>query len=231
MKSIIIIAVTCLIVIAFPGSSKVVINEVELDPPGDDDDNEWVELYNSGDKEVDISGWMLLATHGSPECIKIRPNTQPIPPSGFCVIVGEGQWLDNEIEVVTLENEMGVEIDRTPCLSDNDNSHCAWSRFPDGNDTDTNFEWGFMDSTIGKRASGDICYIGNNRVHFALSGSVEGDISTIKVTPSGRLATLSQSYYTNIDDRDSRFYEHTTALEGHYSSDAWPPFVICPFLP
>jgi hypothetical protein len=104
-----------LIFIASSGSGKVVINEVELNPPGYDTDNEWVELYNAGDEEVDVSGWKLLTVHGYRVCIKI-PSTKPIPPRSFCVVMGYDQWLDNEVEVNVLQNETSFEIDRTPCL-------------------------------------------------------------------------------------------------------------------
>lgn len=205
-----------LIFIASSGSGKVIINEVELNPPGDDMDNEWVELYNAGDVEVDVSGWKLLTVHGSRVCIKIPPIS--IPPHSFCVVGSPGQWLDNEMEVIVLQNETGFEIDRTPCLGDEEDGYCAWSRFPDGEDTDTNFEWGFMNSTMWGWASGDICYP-RGAVYFHISGAMEGDISSIEVTPNGRLAAPPQSYYANIDDRGNKLLERTTALEGHYSSD------------
>ena len=38
---------------------NVVINEVDINPPGDDftSISEWVELYNPTDSDVDIGGW------------------------------------------------------------------------------------------------------------------------------------------------------------------------------
>lgn len=175
-----------------------------------------MELYNTGDEEVDVSGWRLLSTHGSIACIKIPPIS--IPPHSFCVVGGPGQWLDNDAEIVVLQNETCFEIDRTPCLGDEENSYCAWSRYPDGEDTDTNFEWGFMNSTMWGWASGNICYP-KGGIYFHLSGTVEGDISAIEVTPNGRLAAATQSYYANINDRGGKLFEQTTALEGHYSSE------------
>lgn len=175
-----------------------------------------MELYNTGDEEVDVSGWRLLSTHGDVDCIEIPPYS--ISPHSFCVVEAPDQWLDNNVEVIVLQNETYVEIDRTPCLGDEENSYCAWSRFPDGEDTNSNFEWGFMNSTMGGRASGNICYP-KGGIYFHLSGAVEGDISTIKVTPNGRSATPTQSYYANINYRGNKIFEQTTALEGHYSSD------------
>ena len=45
-----------------PSASHIVINEVESNPPGNDNSNsdiEWVELYNPSSKDVDLSGWTL----------------------------------------------------------------------------------------------------------------------------------------------------------------------------
>ena len=48
-------------------SGNIVINEVELNPYGNDlysDVYEWVELYNPTDDDIDLSGWTLSTTHG-----------------------------------------------------------------------------------------------------------------------------------------------------------------------
>lgn len=50
------------VLIGFPYiafASSVVINEVMFNPTGDDTGNEWVELYNGSNEQVDISGWEL----------------------------------------------------------------------------------------------------------------------------------------------------------------------------
>ena len=46
----------------FPSLSfaQVVINEVMYDLPGTDTGREWVELYNSGSNQVDLTGWKFL---------------------------------------------------------------------------------------------------------------------------------------------------------------------------
>ena len=48
-------------------SPKIYINEVELNPPGNDNSltvKEWIELYNPNDFDVDLSGWTISTTHG-----------------------------------------------------------------------------------------------------------------------------------------------------------------------
>ena len=117
----------------------LVINEVELNPPGYDEDNEWVELYNREDVAVDISGWSLV---NSQNVALVFPNGTEIPAKGFYSTSNEGYWLRNTDEEIVLLNEIGVEIDRTPRLSDADNDEYSWSRYPDGED-----EWDFVPSS------------------------------------------------------------------------------------
>ncbi len=40
-------------------SDRVVLSEILPDPVGSDKDGEWIEIYNSGDKKVNLKGWML----------------------------------------------------------------------------------------------------------------------------------------------------------------------------
>lgn len=45
-------------------SDHVVINEVDINPPGNDSAtvSEWVELYNPTNSNVDLSGWEIAST-------------------------------------------------------------------------------------------------------------------------------------------------------------------------
>jgi P pilus assembly chaperone PapD len=52
-----------LLVLSMSATASVVINEMELNPPLGGAD--WVELYNSGNDSVDISGWTSTITDGS----------------------------------------------------------------------------------------------------------------------------------------------------------------------
>jgi len=54
---------------------------------------------------------------------------------------------------------------------------------------------------------------------FDLSGSVEGEISPIAVTPAGRVLSPYHSGMADIDINDVRLRERTGALEGTYSSE------------
>ena len=50
-----------LILLPSIGLADVVINEVLYNPSGSDSGHEWVELYNNGSADVDISGWEIQA--------------------------------------------------------------------------------------------------------------------------------------------------------------------------
>jgi len=45
-------------------TDNIVINEVDINPPGNDADSvsEWVELYNPTDSDVDLGGWEIAST-------------------------------------------------------------------------------------------------------------------------------------------------------------------------
>lgn len=201
------------------GSGKIVINEVELNPTGYDDGNEWVELYNSDDNYIDISEWVLQSTCGGRITDIQIPTIPLIPPRGFCVVVGCGQWLDNDEELVILLNASGIEVDRTPYLDDTQDTDCSWSRYPDGYDTDSNYEWGFMKSSKGGPASGDVCHPNGTRVYFHISGIVEGNIEPIEVTTTGYKITPHSSYFADIRVNESNIRGRTAALDGHYNSE------------
>ncbi|MEM6328252.1 MAG: CotH kinase family protein, partial [Bacteroidota bacterium] len=44
---------------AAPGGASVVVNEIQYNPPDDADSEDWVELLNTGEATVDLSGWVL----------------------------------------------------------------------------------------------------------------------------------------------------------------------------
>jgi len=156
------LALTLLIFFISSGSGTIIINEVELNPNGDDrspDVLEWVELYNTGNEDVDISGWALVTAHGDKEIVRI-PSGSTIEAKGFYAIPErppKEQWLDNLDESVILKDNSGVEVDRTPKLADDRDDSCAWSRYPDGSPN-----WGFMISSKRAPASGDFCRSGRD---------------------------------------------------------------------
>ena len=127
----------------------VVINEVELNPPGTDAGNEWIELYNPTNYSIDLEGWRISTTHGATVTIVLEEGAI-IEPHGYLVISYWGQWLDNEGESIILRDRLGVIIDVTPTLYDTFNDLRSWSRYPNGRDTDSKSDWLFRVSTRGR---------------------------------------------------------------------------------
>jgi len=57
-------------------SDGILINEILPSPEGSDEENEWIELYNSNNFEVDISGWKLKDTIGTSKIFTIPSGTK-----------------------------------------------------------------------------------------------------------------------------------------------------------
>jgi len=131
-------------------SNHIVINEVEQNPAGDDNapGAEWIELFNPLTGSVNLSGWNVTATHGTPRTTSLTAN-QSIAAGGYLIINRTGQWLDNEYEVLVLTNPLGVEIDRTRNMTDTSDDARAWARVPNGRDFDQDSDWNLQQSTKG----------------------------------------------------------------------------------
>ena len=112
--------------------SAIKINEVELNPAGDDSGKEWVELYNKG--AIDLAGYKLVNNDGG-----------EIELSGvfdrYYVYVFPKQWLDNSDEKVFLYQN-GNLIDKTDLLKDDKNDDITWDDCGD---------WEFPESTKGEK--------------------------------------------------------------------------------
>jgi hypothetical protein len=60
------------------------INEILPSPKGADETDEWIELYNSNNFEVDLSGWKIQDTNGTPKTFTISDGIK-ILANGFLV--------------------------------------------------------------------------------------------------------------------------------------------------
>jgi len=131
-------------------ANHIVINEVEQNPPGDDNapGAEWIELFNPLTRSVSLSGWNVTATRGTPRTISLTANLS-IAAGGYLIINRTGQWLENEYEVVILTNPLGVEIDRTRNMTDTSDDARAWARVPNGRDLNQDSDWNLQQSTKG----------------------------------------------------------------------------------
>ena len=131
-------------------SENIVINEVDINPHGDDfaSITEWVELYNPTDSEVDIGNWKIASTTVLKKTMTIPPN-MVIEPGQFLTYSYQNVWFTDANESVELRDENGVVVDKTPALSDLQNDFTSWQRIYDGYDFDSTTDWKFATSTAG----------------------------------------------------------------------------------
>ena len=98
-------------------ASEILINEVELNPPGTDSGAEKVELYNPSSSAADVSGWTVSSTAGSTASVVISEGTA-LPPQSYVIVGRNSQWLDNGGEVIELRNNSGTLTDSVGSFSD-----------------------------------------------------------------------------------------------------------------
>jgi hypothetical protein len=135
---------------AVSSASPVVINEVELNPLGDAP--LWVELYNAGDEDVDVSGWIIyISNENWAEWAgrMVIPNGTNISAGDFYVQEGETTWVNPSAGSVVLRTDADEIEDFTHTLTDMAPGKFAWSRYPDGMDTDSSEDWNYVRSTKG----------------------------------------------------------------------------------
>jgi len=137
-------------VYAQTSSDNVVINEVDINPLGDDSASvsEWVELYNPTDSEIDLSGWKIASTTVLKKTMTISSGTI-IEPGQFLTYSYQSVWFTDSNESVELRDENGIVIDKTHMISDTKNDFTSWQRIYDGYDFDSSDDWKFAKSTAG----------------------------------------------------------------------------------
>nr|MDQ3854027.1 lamin tail domain-containing protein [Thermoproteota archaeon] len=117
------------------------VNEVELNPSGNDnEEGEWIELYNPTDVDINISNFEITPSFQSPT-IELPPDAV-IEAGETYVIELDRPMLSNTGESLVLANATGDIQDRTPSLVDRSDDDRTWQRIPDGNN-----EWQFVENT------------------------------------------------------------------------------------
>jgi len=131
-------------------SDNVVINEVDINPPGDDSASisEWVEIYNPTDSDIDIGGWEIASTTILKKTM-IIPYGTIIKSEQFMTYSYRIVWFTDVNESVELRDENHIIVDKTPIISDLQNDFTSWQRLYDGYDFDSSDDWKFVTSTAG----------------------------------------------------------------------------------
>jgi len=67
-------------------NASVVINEIAWMGTANSSSDEWIELYNDGSEDIDISGWSLVAQDGSPSITFMECSTTTILANGYFLL-------------------------------------------------------------------------------------------------------------------------------------------------
>ena len=122
----------------------VVINEVELNPKGQDAGNEWIGIYNPTGADIDIGNFKVLMTTSSSTITIPMPTGATVAAGGFYILEVRYQLLANA-GMLTLVDSAGQAVDRTPSLVDRSDDSRTWQRIPDGGS-----QWKFVEGSKGK---------------------------------------------------------------------------------
>jgi DNA-binding beta-propeller fold protein YncE len=123
--------------------NHVVINEFELNPPGDDTlAEEWVELYNPTSSDVDISDWILIPHVAHTYSFLHVPSDTVIEAGGYYTFVIYRGGREHEDAWIELGESLEKVVDITPVKTDLEDDDRTWQRSPDGCD-----HWVFQKST------------------------------------------------------------------------------------
>jgi hypothetical protein len=178
----------------------VVINEVDINPPGDDSKSisEWVELYNPTDSEIDLSGWKIASTYFDFKIPMTITYGTTIEPGQFLTYSYQKVWFNDSNESVELRDSNGIVIDKTPLLSDLANDFTSWQRIYDGYDLDSSGDWKFVTSTAGSSNGKLVETKGSESVTISLlsekSSYLFGDIAVIKGSVSKEISPVQPEF-------------------------------------
>ena len=128
----------------------IVINEVDINPPGNDAEtiSEWVEIYNPTDSEVDLGNWKITSTTVLKKTMTISEGTI-IKPGQFLTFSYQPIWFTDSGDSIELLDPTGALIDKTPTVTDIKNDFTSWQRIYDAYDSDNSDDWKFVTSTAG----------------------------------------------------------------------------------
>jgi hypothetical protein len=101
-----------------PVFAEIRISEVELNPPGVDKSNEWIEFYSTDN--IDLNGWTIQTSRNKE--LKLNGTY-----SSYFVINTSYGVLTNENIKLFLNNKEGKTIDETIIIYDRDDDKLTWS--------------------------------------------------------------------------------------------------------
>jgi hypothetical protein len=93
MKKIILGLMICILIGSALG--EVMISEIMYDPKGDEDKKEWIELYNNGNENVNLTGWKIKYGTTS-RALTLYRGDFIILPDYFIILAKDGENFSNE---------------------------------------------------------------------------------------------------------------------------------------
>lgn len=117
-------------------SSLVTLNEIELNPPGTDSGNEWIELF-SNETPLSLANWEIRSNNGR----NMTLNVTFI--DNYFTINTTTNLLTNDNNIIYLYDSFGTLVSQTPSLTDSLNNITTWQYCPIFNN------WTFTAATFG----------------------------------------------------------------------------------
>src|SRR5919109_566282 len=196
-------------------SDTIRINEIELNPTGNDEGKEWIELYNPAEVDINI-GNFGIRTSSESATIKLPPDA--VIGAGKTYVIEVNQhMLSNTVESLILTDATGNIKDRTPSLVDRSDDELTWQRIPDGNN-----EWQFVEDTRGnlndpdsRSTTYDSSYSGSDMECLGSAGCAEGiairivDADTLYVAANGAVYKVDLALVKAPSRTEERFIEST----------------------
>ncbi|RNJ75397.1 MAG: hypothetical protein EB828_05270, partial [Nitrosopumilus sp. D6] len=179
-------------------ADHVVINEVEINPSGNDAESisEWVELYNPTDSPVDLKGWTISST-GFKKTLLIPAKTI-LHPGQTTIFSYTTLWFVDIGESVELRSADGTIIDKTPNLTDQKNGFKSWQRLYDGYAPNSINDWKFAtasaDSSNGKLIESQEVIPLSMSVSVEKSSYLFGETAIIKGNVSEKIFTTKSAF-------------------------------------
>ncbi|MDR0509055.1 MAG: lamin tail domain-containing protein [Candidatus Methanoplasma sp.] len=179
-----------------PFETGILINEFELNPPGEDKDHEWVEILNATKSRADLDGYTLRAS-SDPKTKVYTIKGLSLAPGQREVIDLPGSFLNNTGssllsggECVILRSPDGEEVDRTPAKKDSANDSRTWQRVADGA-----MDWTLAEGTPGTSNCGGV--FGGEMVKAQI----------IKILKDSAVKTMGKMKSLNSTDDLSKFFK------------------------
>jgi len=187
---------------ADPTQTGLMINEVEVNPPGEDKGGEWIEIFNNSGTELDLDGYTITAA--SNKKTKIHALSGTIGPGELLIVkpkflmVNASTAASKGGEMLTLKDAEGNVLDKTPHLKDGTNDASTWHRTYDGST-----KWEFGEPSMGTSKPNSITdrFLTIANLKDIAWGAVESAFDEVgTVTDTESLQRLVESIVKNMID-------------------------------